>query len=96
MTELVIPVEIGMPSFWTMNFNKETNEVELRLNFDLLIEKREHVEVRQVAYKRQLAKYFNRKVKHRSFQPDDLVLGEVPLSTKELHAIKLGSAWEGS
>ena len=40
-TELVIPVEIGMPSFRTSNFDKENNETKLRLNFDLLDKKRE-------------------------------------------------------
>ena len=49
--ELVIPVEIGMINFWAMNFDKETNEVELRLNLDLLTDRRECTEVRQTAYK---------------------------------------------
>ncbi|GFY97720.1 hypothetical protein Acr_12g0002610 [Actinidia rufa] len=44
-TELVIPVEIRMPSFRMMNFDKETNEAELRLNLDLRTEKRKHAEV---------------------------------------------------
>ena len=35
-SELVIPVETGVPSFRTMNFDKEYNEEELRLNVDLL------------------------------------------------------------
>ena len=34
-------------------------------------------------------------VKHRSFQPGDLVLREVTLSTKELNAEKLSPTWEG-
>ncbi|GFS37177.1 hypothetical protein Acr_00g0050430 [Actinidia rufa] len=38
-TESVIPVEIGMPSFRTSNFDEESNEAELRLNLDLLEEK---------------------------------------------------------
>ncbi|GFY80993.1 hypothetical protein Acr_01g0008020 [Actinidia rufa] len=40
-TESVIPVEIGMPSFRVLTFDKETNEAELRLNLDLLEERRE-------------------------------------------------------
>ena len=34
-TESVIPVEIGMPSFRTSNFDKKNNEIELRINLDL-------------------------------------------------------------
>ena len=36
-----IPVEIGVLSFKTLNFDKENNKAELRLNLDLLVEKRE-------------------------------------------------------
>ncbi|GFZ06814.1 hypothetical protein Acr_18g0009840 [Actinidia rufa] len=94
-TESVIPVEIGMPSIRTSNFDKESNEAELRLNLDLLEERREKAELRQAAYKCQVAKYYNQRVKHRSFLPGDLVLRRVTLSTKEPNAGKLGPTWEG-
>ncbi|GFY91135.1 hypothetical protein Acr_07g0013310 [Actinidia rufa] len=93
--ESVVPVEIGMPSFRTMNFDKENNEIELRLNLDLLAERRECAEVRQEAYKHQVVNYYNKKFKHMSILPDDLVLREVTLSTKELNIGKLGPTWEG-
>ncbi|GFZ19982.1 hypothetical protein Acr_28g0006870 [Actinidia rufa] len=94
-TESVIPVEIGMPSFRISNFDKESNEAELRLNLDLLEEKREKAELRQAAYKNQVAKYYNQRVKHRSFLPGDLVLRKVTLSTREPNTGKLGPTWEG-
>ncbi|GFS38896.1 hypothetical protein Acr_00g0060030 [Actinidia rufa] len=94
-TESVIPVEIGMPSFRVSTFNKETNEAELRLNLDLLEERRESAQLRQTAYKCQVAKYYNQRVRHRSFLPGDLVLRKVTLSTKEPNAGKLGPTWEG-
>ncbi|GFS29093.1 hypothetical protein Acr_00g0005320 [Actinidia rufa] len=58
-TESVILVEIGMPSYKPSNFDNNINEVELRLNLDLFDEKRERAEVRQDAYKHQVAKYYN-------------------------------------
>ncbi|GFZ01032.1 hypothetical protein Acr_14g0006670 [Actinidia rufa] len=94
-TESVIPVEIGMPSFKVSTFDKETNKAELRLNLDLLEERRESAELRQTAYKCQVAKYYNQRVRHRSFLPGDLVLRKVTLSTKEPNAGKLGPTWEG-
>ncbi|GFY88915.1 hypothetical protein Acr_06g0008550 [Actinidia rufa] len=94
-TESVIPVEIGMPSFRTSNFDKESNEAELRLNLNLLEERREKAKLCQAAYKCQVAKYYNQRVKHRSFLPGDLVLRRVTLSTKEPNARKLGPTWEG-
>ncbi|XP_057502690.1 uncharacterized protein LOC130786399 [Actinidia eriantha] len=44
-TESVILVEIGVPNFKTMNFDKKTNEAELRLNLDLLTKRREQAGV---------------------------------------------------
>ena len=84
-----------MPSFRVSNFDKEINEAELRINLDLFEEKRENVELRQMAYKCQVAKYYNQRVRHRSFLPGDLVLQKVTLSTKEPNAGKLGPTWEG-
>ena len=49
--ESVILVKIGMLSFRTSNFDKKNNKIELRLNLDLLDEKREQDEIRQEAYK---------------------------------------------
>ncbi|XP_057482020.1 uncharacterized protein LOC130768946 [Actinidia eriantha] len=77
--ESVIPMEIGIPSFRTSNFDKEINEAELRLNLDLIDKRRERA----------------KRVKHRSFMLDDLVLRNVSLSTKELNARKLDPTWEG-
>ncbi|GFY86953.1 hypothetical protein Acr_05g0005920 [Actinidia rufa] len=91
----VIPVEIGVPSFRTLNFNGKGNEGELRLNLDLLDEKRERAELRQAAYKSRIAKYYNERVKHRSFLPGDLVLRRVTLSTRDPSAGKLSPTWEG-
>ncbi|GFY91038.1 hypothetical protein Acr_07g0012340 [Actinidia rufa] len=84
-----------MPSFQTLNFDKKTNVAELRINLDLLTKRKERAGVCQAGYKGQIAKYFNRRVKHRSFQPDDLVLREVTLDTKELNIGKLDRTWEG-
>ena len=39
--EFVIPMKIGMLSFRTSNFDKKNNKIEMRLNLDLLDEKRE-------------------------------------------------------
>ncbi|GFY92947.1 hypothetical protein Acr_08g0013430 [Actinidia rufa] len=71
------------------------NEGELRLNLDLLDEKRESAELRQAAYKGRIAKYYNERVEHRSFLPGDLVWRRVTLSTRDPSAGKLGPTWEG-
>ncbi|GFS36997.1 hypothetical protein Acr_00g0049130 [Actinidia rufa] len=88
-------IPTGVPSFRTLNFNEKGNEGELRINLDLLDEKRESSELRQAAYKGRIAKYYNERVKHRSFLPGDLVLRRVTLSTRDPRAGKLGPTWEG-
>ena len=93
-TESVILIKIVMLSFRTSNFNKENNKIELRLNLDLIDKKREHARICQVAYKHQIAKYYNQKVQYRFFLPSDQVLKKVVLSTMELNTGKLGSTWE--
>ena len=81
-TKLVIPMKIRMPSFRIFYFDKENIKIEFRLNLDLLDEKRERADVRQATSKHQVAKYYNRRVKHKSFFPSDLVLKKVTLSMK--------------
>ena len=81
--EAVIPVEIGVHSLRVQNHDPITNEEELRINLDLVEEAREMVMVRNAEYKRRMAKFYNSRVKHRSFQLGDLVLKKVILATKD-------------
>ena len=53
------------------------------------------VVVRNTEYKRRMAKFYNSRVKHHSFQPGDLVLKKVILATKDSRKWKLGPNWEG-
>ena len=78
-----------MPTFRTSNFNKENNESELRLNLDLFDKKKERVEVRQAAYKHQVTRQYNQRVKHKSFLHGALLLRKIIMATKELNAGKL-------
>ena len=54
--------------------NVEHNEEVLRLNLDLLEEKREQVLKRMEDYPRKTARYYDQRVKPRSYKPGDLVL----------------------
>ncbi|GKG43560.1 hypothetical protein Tco_0482653, partial [Tanacetum coccineum] len=49
-TEVVIPAEIGMPTHRTSSVNEKTNDQELRLNLDLLDERREIAAIREAKY----------------------------------------------
>ena len=73
-TEAVAPVKVGLKSPRIEFASAEHNEEVLRLNMDLLEEKREQVLKRIEDYHRKTARYYDRRVKPRNYKPSDLVL----------------------
>jgi hypothetical protein len=94
-TEAIIPAELGSKSFQVENYKQETNDEGLKLHLDLLQEKRDRAQITMAAYQERVARYFNRKVKPRSFKVGDLVLRKVTLTTKDSDEGKLAPNWEG-
>ena len=66
-TEVVDQVEVGLESSRIELANVEHNEEVLRINLDLLEEKREQVLKRKEDYHRKTARYYDQKVKPRSY-----------------------------
>jgi hypothetical protein len=62
---------------------------------DLLQEKHDQAQVTMSAYQEKVARYFNTRVKCRSFKVGDLVLSKVTLTTKDLAEGKMTPSWEG-
>ena len=73
----------------------EHNDEALRLNLNLLDEKSEQVLRRTEDYQRKTARYYNQKVKPRSYMLGDLVLKKLLLARKNPAHGKLGPNWEG-
>ena len=73
----------------------EHNEEALRLHLDLLDEKRDQVLKRTEDYQRKTTRYYNQKVKPRSYKSGDLVLKKLLPARKNPTHGKLGSSWEG-
>nr|GEW90377.1 reverse transcriptase domain-containing protein [Tanacetum cinerariifolium] len=93
-TEAVIPTEIGMPTYRTAAVDVVNNDEKLRLNLDLLEERRERAAVRKARTKSKMMKYYNARVHGVTFRPGDFVY----CSNDASHAIaggKLGPKWEG-
>ena len=80
--EAVAPVEVRLKSPRIELENVEHNDEALRLNLDLLDEKREQVLRRTEDYQKKSARYYNQKVKPRSYMPGDLVLKNLLLERK--------------
>ena len=94
-TEAVAPVEIGLKSPRIELASVEHNEEALRPNLDLLDEKRDQVQKRIEDYQRKTARYYDQKVKPRSYKLGDLVLKKLMPRRKNLTHGKLGPNWEG-
>ena len=89
-TEAVAPVEIGLKSPRIELASVEQNEEALRLNLDLLDEKRDQVLKHIEDYQRKAAWYYDQKVKPKSYKPSDLVLKKLLPARKDPTHGKLG------
>ena len=94
-TEAVAPVEVRIKSPRIELASVEHNDKALRLNLDLLDEKREQVLRRTKDYQRNTVRYYNKKVKPRSYMPGDLVLKKLLPARKNPTHEKLGPNSEG-
>nr|GEV27607.1 reverse transcriptase domain-containing protein [Tanacetum cinerariifolium] len=93
-TEAVIPTEIEMPTYRTAAVDVVSNDEELRLNLDLLEERRERAVIGEAKAKSKMTKYYNARVRDVTFKPGDFVY----CSNDASHAVaggKLGPKWEG-
>ncbi|XP_076923661.1 uncharacterized protein LOC143585865 [Bidens hawaiensis] len=88
----MIPAEIGVPS--ARKILTIDNEKELRLNLDLLEERRELAAIRENKYKRQLQKYYDSRIKICKFNTEDYIFRSNEASNAELSG-KLAPTWEG-
>ncbi|CAL2260015.1 unnamed protein product [Prunus armeniaca] len=94
-TEAVAPVEIGQPTYRTSTYEVEANDEQLALNLDFIDELRDQSNMRNVAYKQRIAKYYDSRVKARAFKLGDWVMRKVSLATKNPTEGTLGPTWEG-
>uniref|UniRef100_A0A2N9HJR6 Uncharacterized protein n=1 Tax=Fagus sylvatica TaxID=28930 RepID=A0A2N9HJR6_FAGSY len=90
-TEAVIPVEVGLTTWRTNNYDEVSNDAQLRSNLDLVDEVRDQAEARTRVYQQRMARYYDRRVKHREFKVGDLVLRKVTLATKGPNTGKTGT-----
>nr|GEU64335.1 reverse transcriptase domain-containing protein [Tanacetum cinerariifolium] len=92
-TEAAISTEIGMPMYRTATVDVVSNDEELRLNLDLLEERRERAAICEAKAKSKMTKYYNARVRSVTFKPGDFVYRNNDAS----HAVaggNLGPKWE--
>ncbi|XP_071719097.1 uncharacterized protein [Rutidosis leptorrhynchoides] len=93
-SEAVILAEIANPTQRVMEFNEKTNEIHLRENLNLLEERGCVATINEASNKQKIAKYYNRRVRERSFHPGNYVWSNNNASRVE-DLGKLGPNWEG-
>nr|GEW38504.1 reverse transcriptase domain-containing protein [Tanacetum cinerariifolium] len=86
--------EIGMPTYRTAAVDVVNNDEELRLNLDLLEERRELAAVSEAKSKSKMLKYYNARVRGMAFKPGDFVYRSNDVS-RAVAGGKLGPKWEG-
>ncbi|GJR72119.1 hypothetical protein Tco_0084484 [Tanacetum coccineum] len=62
-----------MPTYRTATVDAVHNNEELRLNLDLLEERRERATIREAKAKLKMSKYYNARVRGVAFRPGDFV-----------------------
>ncbi|GJV25297.1 reverse transcriptase domain-containing protein [Tanacetum coccineum] len=92
--EVVIPVEISMPTLRTTEIDMIKNNEAMGINLDLLEEKREQAAIQEARSKAKMEKNYNARVQSTSFRPRDLVYQNNKASHAE-DGGKLGPKWEG-
>ena len=75
--EAVVPIETEIPTFRIDTFDEADNDEAMRLELDLIDEKRAEAFRRLAAQKRKGERYYNSKIKRRTFAVGSLVLRRV-------------------
>ena len=89
-SEAVIPAEVHMASHRVKGYEVKENEVQLRLNLNLIDEVRTDAEQRTARYRNLMARQYDAMVKPRRFNIGDLILKKVTLATRNPAYGKLG------
>ncbi|XP_071714324.1 uncharacterized protein [Rutidosis leptorrhynchoides] len=93
-SEAVIPAEIIVPTERMLSYSEEGNDEKLRTNLDYMEERREMAAIREAANKQRIAKYYDKRVRARSYKVGDLVWHDNQASRAQ-NTGKLGPNWEG-
>jgi hypothetical protein len=93
-TDVVIPVEIGEPS-WRVMFTPPNNQELLREELNLVDEVRELARLTEISRKQRVAQRYNAKVVKCEYAVGDLVLRRASIGLKNSKDGKLAANWEG-
>ena len=93
--EVIIPIEIGMPTL-RIGIPEHANDEAVTKDLDMADELCKAIVVRIASYHQRLANLYKRRVKPRTFQYGDLVSRKVFENTTNPEDRKFQPNWEGS
>nr|XP_043619817.1 uncharacterized protein LOC122591624 [Erigeron canadensis] len=73
-SETVLPTELQVSTCRVSNLGTENNDENLRINLDILDERREIAVIRATSYRQKVESYYNKRVRKSTFKPGDYVL----------------------
>ena len=91
-TKVVVPLEMGMPSYRVDHYDPKINEDMAKISLDLLEEKRNIACIKLWHTKK--GSPDNRRVKKKEFKKGDLVLRKVEVTIRHAFEGKLAPNWE--
>ncbi|KAJ8480483.1 hypothetical protein OPV22_024210 [Ensete ventricosum] len=94
-TEAVLPPEVVFSTLRIQTQSQEGSDQNLRRNLDLLEERRADAHLRALAYRRVVARIYNRRVRPQHVGTGDLVLRKTEVSDPTRSRGKLAPNWEG-
>lgn len=80
--EVILPVEVNLPISRVAHFNEEKNKELIGLELDLQEEILIDSQLRLAAYQRRTIRYYNKRVKQRGFNVEELILRREMQNTK--------------
>ena len=93
--DAIIPVKIESPSYRVdKDLNKTENANNCRISLDILEERKEQAAAITEARRQQVAHYFNKRVRSRTFNVGDLVLRKAEIGKGNAGIGKLDPNWE--
>ncbi|GJW36473.1 reverse transcriptase domain-containing protein [Tanacetum coccineum] len=90
-TEAFLPIDFSIPTKRTRKVDPAQNEKDLRINLEVLEERRDIAAIREAAYKKKLEQYYNKKVRTSTYKPEDYVL-RLNSASKVEYTRKMGPA----
>ena len=82
--EAIIPIEIGLPTL-RMEISEEANTETLAKDLDMTDELREAAAMHMASYQQRTTNLYNKWVRQRAYQVEDLVLRWITRQTQQPH-----------